>query len=142
MKVSYLHLPAGGEVPAVGPNEPFKAIVVAEQAVDQDWRAAVSRWLVSTGCLYMMAWGVECASWDDSVDWACLHARDFADLADYENLVMTTWHEQEALAEAFWFAGHCAHHPAVALNTTLIVHISSDERREELLRLYDEAQRD
>jgi hypothetical protein len=54
---------------------------------------------------------------------------------------MTTWHENEPLSEAFWFAGHCAFHSNdVALDQTLILHIGPEEQRAGLLQAFAEAQ--
>lgn len=54
--------------------------------------------------------------------------------------VMTTWHDDEALAETFWFAGHSAHHPTVDLPTTIIVHVAEAERKQALLADFKTAQ--
>lgn len=138
MSVRYLHLPEGREPPALD-AQPFKAVVVLEHAIDQDWRDHVSDWLVRSGCLYMMAWGPDCASWDSSVDEANLALFGFGDVPDDAH-VMTTWHEKESLAEAFWYAGFCAFHPTRTLEHTLIVHIGPEDRSGELLAGYAEAQ--
>lgn len=61
MTFRYLHLPAGSSPPMLS-GEPYKAVVVVEQDVENDWRNAVSDWLVESGCLYMMAWGRDCSA--------------------------------------------------------------------------------
>lgn len=138
MSVSYLHLPEGNELPVLD-GRPFRAVVVLDHAVEEDWRDRVSDWLVRSGCLYMMAWGPDCASWDLSVDEASLARFDFGDVPDNAH-VMTTWHEKETLAETFWYAGFCAFHPTRTLGHTLIVHIGPEDRNGELLAAYAEAQ--
>ncbi|UUZ47406.1 hypothetical protein LP420_29540 [Massilia sp. B-10] len=52
------------------------------------------------------------------------------------SLVLTTWHDDDALEEVFQFAKNCAFHPAATLESTIILHISQEERSEELLRAY------
>jgi hypothetical protein len=42
----------------------------------------------------MMAWGRECSSWDDSVDWANIDKFGDSPIPDDE-CVVTTWHEDE-----------------------------------------------
>lgn len=135
--VSYLHLLPGQSPPdlMVGP---FRAMVVVDEAVTDEWRDLISEWLVSSGCLYMLAWGLDCSLWDDSVDHANLAAFHYGDVPD-DRFVMTTWHANESLSEAFWFAAHGATHPDVELTRTLIVHISQAERRAQLLAAYQEA---
>ncbi|RZJ17631.1 MAG: hypothetical protein EON91_08500 [Brevundimonas sp.] len=137
MSLDYLHLIPGQSPPTVEAR-PHRAMLVLENKVDPAWHGLISNWLVASGCFYMMAWGEECSLWDDSVDWAALDACDFGDVPDDE-FIMTTWH-QETLAEAFWFAGHAAHHPTVPLPDLRIIHIAEQPRRDELLAAYAEAQ--
>jgi hypothetical protein len=87
----------------------------------------------------MMAWGLDCGSWDDSVDWANLSRFDYGDIPE-EAFVMTTWHDDEPLSETFWFAGHCAEHPTSDLGHTVVLHVSPMERRADLLRAFWSAQ--
>lgn len=134
----YLHLPAGQTPPLLEGGRPFKAVLVVEQTCTADWQSLVSEWLVRSGCLYMMAWGVDCSSWDESVDYACLEAFGYGDIPE-EAFVMTTWHAHEPLEGAFWFASHFAHHSATHLDRTIIVHISIEERRAELLNAFQNA---
>ncbi len=50
----YIHLPPGTLPPNIKPN-PCRAIVLIEQDVSQIWQDVISRWIVETGCLFMMA---------------------------------------------------------------------------------------
>lgn len=84
----------------------------------------------------MMAWGKDCGSWDDSVDWANLETFDFRDIPDNE-FVMTTWHENESLQEVFRFAKEMAHHPAVKLDNVLILHVGAEEKRAKFETLFN-----
>lgn len=139
MNVSYVHLPPGSELPSIGESGPFRAVLVLEQAVADDWQGRVSEWLVESGCLYMMAWGVGCSSWDDSVDWAN-HTVVGLDEIPEDRFVMTTWHDDESLAETFWFAGFSAYHPTVSLEQIAIVDIGPQHREDEMLQAYEAAQ--
>jgi hypothetical protein len=53
---------------------------------------------------------------------------------------MTTWHSNEPISEAFWFAEHCATHPDVELSETIIFHIAAQARREDMLQIYRDSQ--
>lgn len=139
MRVTYLHLLPGSEPPSIDALRPFKAVLVLDQAVPAEWQSRVSEWLVSSGCLYMMAWGVGCSSWDDSVDWANLSAASFDEIHD-DKFVMTTWHEHESLSETLWFAAHTAFHPRVPLDDLIIIDIGPDERKTQVLAAYSAAQ--
>jgi len=99
----YVRMQDGNTLPDVSDLRPFKAIVVVEDHPSREWQTRASKWLVDSGCLYMMAWGEDCRSWDDSADWANLEAFDFDDIPDDE-FVMTTWHDDETLEEVFQFA--------------------------------------
>ena len=63
----YVQVQDGSPLPDVSELKPYKAIVVVEDRPSQVWRDQASRWLVDSGCLYMMAWGEDCSSWDDNV---------------------------------------------------------------------------
>jgi len=134
----YIRVPHGGELPAVEGQQPFQAVVIAETPCSPGWQALVSQWLVRSGCLYMMAWGPECSSWDDSVDVANLEEFGYGEIPD-DRFVMTTWHESEPVQEVFWFSKHSAHHPAMPLRSTVLLHISEQDKEREFLSLYAEA---
>lgn len=127
----YVQVQDGEPLPDVGDLKPFKAIVVVENRPSYAWQGRASSWLVDSGCLYMMAWGDDCESWDDSVDLANLEAFDFDDIPDEES-VMTTWHESESLEDVFRFAKTLAHHPEVALDNVLILHVGADDNHANL----------
>ena len=92
--------------------------------------------MVESGCLYMMAWGQECSTWDDSVDWANIDKHDKGEIPEDE-FVVTTWHDDEPLEDVFWFSKSVAEHPSVDLARTIILHISTASRKDELLSLYE-----
>jgi hypothetical protein len=133
----YIHVAPESVLPDVV-FQPSKIIVVLDAAVSPAWQGLVSDWIVHTGCLYMMAWGVDCSSWDDSVDCANLEQFDYGEIPD-DRFVMTTWHEGEPLDDVFWYAKVCAAHPVVDLAQTVILHISASSRRQELLGRYTAA---
>ncbi|MGO1070141.1 DUF7684 family protein [Lysobacter sp. CA199] len=135
---TYIHLTPESTLPALNIGQPFRAVVIAEQAVSPDWQSQVGDWLVASGCLYMMAWGQDCSSWDDAVDWASLRAFDFGDVPDDRD-VFTTWHTDEPLSEVFWFAKNSAAHPTVALEHDVLVHIAANASEQVLLNDYDKA---
>jgi len=139
MNVSYVYLPPGSDLPSIGAAGPFRAVLVLEQAVADDWQGHVSEWLVKSGCLYMMAWGVGCSSWDDSVDCANHSVVGLDDIPE-DRFVMTTWHADNSLAETFWFAGFTASHPTVPLEHIAIIDIGLTNREDEMLQAYEAAQ--
>jgi hypothetical protein len=136
--VKYLRLSPGDTLPTISDVPFFKAVVVIESDVPEIWQWELSRWLVSSGCRYMLAWGKECQSWAESVDEANQEAFNYEDIPE-DALVITTSHEDEDLDEVFWFAKHRALHPAHDLQHTVIVHVSDVDRRNELEDMVENA---
>lgn len=136
--VEYVRVLPGVPPPANSNSQPFRAVVIVEAAVSSEWQALVSDWLVKTGCLYMMAWGTKCSTWDDSVDIANLEQFDFGEIPD-DSFVMTTWHADEPLNEVFWFSKNNAFHPTVDLKRTVLLHIAEVDREAELIKSYADA---
>lgn len=135
----YVHLRPGDPPPSLDDAAPFKAVVVVDADVTPEWQGQVSDWLVRSGCRYMMAWGRKCTEWDDSVDEANLARFDFGEIPE-DDFVMTTWHDDEPVEEAFWFSQFCAMHPSLELEKTYIVHISAESREAPMLETFRQAQ--
>ena len=125
--LEYVRLTNDSELPSIDSLRPYKAVVVVEIEVTAQRRDAISRWLVNTGCLYMMACGLNCSTWDDSVDLANLGQFNFGEIPE-DSFVMTTWHEHDSLGDVFWFAKNSAFHPTIELTNTIIVHLSETDK--------------
>jgi hypothetical protein len=134
----YIRLQSGDALPPIGDLQPFKAIVIIDDEVSEIWQWEACRWLALSGCRYMMAWGRECASWAESTEEAHLEAYDYADVAP-ENSVVATSHEDEELSEVFWFAKHRASHPAHELKNTVVLHVSTEDKRTGLQEMLEQA---
>lgn len=134
----YVRISEKAALPAVDGYRPFRAVVVLDAAYSDTWQDEVSRWLVDSGCLYMMAWGPECSSWDDSVDYAQI--QKYPDGAPEPDYVMTTWHDKETLESVFWFSRFCAFDPYDLIKHSLIVHVGETDREAEFLALYAQAE--
>ena len=54
---------------------------------------------------------------------------------------MTTWHEDEPLKEVFWFSKHSAsaYHPEIEISSTLVLHISNQDKKTEITIEYENA---
>lgn len=137
MPVTYIHLAPDSTALNGLAEGPSRVVLIAEAQVTPTWQHQVSQWLVERGCVYMMAWGQDCSTWDDSVDMANLEQFDFEPIPE-ERFVMTTWHEKETLQEVFWFSENCARHPVVEATRTVLLHISAEPREVELLGAYEE----
>lgn len=134
----YLHLPPDGPLPDIGHLSPFRAVVIIEAQVGAEWQEKVSGWLVQSGCLYMMAWGHDCTTWDDSVDIANLEAFDYGDIPGDRD-VLTTWHSDQTLGEVFDFCKRHARHPVVELPRVVLLHIALQGDEARVLDVYMEA---
>ncbi len=129
------------EAPQPLPTGPLRVIIVSEIEVNDEWRNSTAQWLVDGGCLYVVAWGTECEKWHDAVDWAVLETFDYGDIPD-DKFVMTTWHADEPLTEALWFAGNCACHPVVELERTVFLHVANEANEEEMIATFATSQND
>jgi len=136
-EVVYLCLNPESELPKLSLGS-FRALVMIESEVSALWQNTVSNWLVRSGCLQMMAWGLGCSSWDDSVDWANISQFAHGDTPD-ESFVLTSWHEDQSLQEVMHFCKHFADHPFAELRSTLLLHIVYEPREEGICSLYSNA---
>ncbi len=134
----YLHLQPE-HVPPELASHPFRAVIVADEAVSETWLNRIAKWIVECGCLYVFAWGIDCEKWHDSVDCAVLEVFNYGDVPD-ERFVMTTWHNKEPLSDALWFAGQCAFHPDIELTETIIFHIAGEPQATQMLQTYHGSQ--
>jgi len=137
-KMKYIQIQQGSELPEIASMAPFRVVVVIEEVVSAEWQSIVSEWLVKSGCLYMMAWGNKCSSWDDSVDYANLSEFKYQEIPA-NKLVITTWHENEPLKEVFWFSKNNANHSEVKIKNTLVLHISNSNNERKLSNEYKSA---
>ena len=81
----------------------YKCLLLIERVVEDSFRHQLSRSLVDSGCLYTMAWGLDCSLWDDSVDYANIEKFGDGGIPD-DQFVMTTWHTDDTLEEVVRFA--------------------------------------
>ncbi|MBW8637668.1 hypothetical protein K1W69_10765 [Hoeflea sp. WL0058] len=136
----YFNLRGGDQPPDLGFDKPFKCLVLIREDVTDTWRVAMSRWLVASGCLYMMAWGRDCILWDDSVD--CANIEKFpGDIPD-DKFVITSWHNDETLEDVVDFATFSANHSRVPLETLVVLDIGPDSRKDEIAALIEKCRRE
>jgi len=137
MTVKYVQLSPGSAPPPLE-SHAFLAIFVIAEKVDDEWREKICRWVVDEGCLFMMAWGVDCVLWHDAVDQA--NIEDFPDSdIPWDRFVMTTWHPRETLQKAFRFAHVAASHPEVDFLRPILIDICSEDRSMYLRALFRRA---
>ena len=138
MEPRYLHLRPEGPPPDLKAGS-YRAVIIADQVVSDQWLHRTAEWIVAIGSLYVVAWGVDCQKWHDNVDWATLEMFEFGDVPN-DRFVMTTWHSDEPISEAFWFAEQCAFHPDVELLETIILHVAAEAQCSAMLQAYRDSQ--
>ncbi len=131
----YVQLEPGSNPPDISMPDPARVVVIVEAEVTPEWQSVVSEWLVRSNCLYMLAWGIKCSEWDDSVDMANIEQFGFGEIPKNQ-FVITTWHQDQTLPEVFSFAKHWARHPTTDLKRTVLLHISATNKEHELLGTY------
>ncbi len=113
-------------MPAILVQPPMRVVlVVAAPSLSSEWQVEVCEWLLRAGCLYLMVWGENCRTWDESMDEANFAMFDGNEIPEGQD-AMTTWHDKETLAEVFWFAKNSANHHSAKLENTLLLHISEN----------------
>jgi hypothetical protein len=133
--MKYLQLTPSGKLPDISGLRPYMAVIIIEAIATPTQQAHISQWLVESGCLYMMAWGDNCASWDKSVQLANREAFTTPEIPDTA-LVITTSHEGELLKDVFWFAKYTATHPCFRLDNALLLHLAATENEQKIGALY------
>ena len=123
-KVVYLWLSPEAQLPDLPFEDPFRVIVVNELPRSAR-QSAICDWLAASGCRYMMAWGSDASSWDDSMDWTALERTGYVVDAASSDFIMTTWHDHEPLSEVFEFALDHAKHPSLELDDLLVLHLAN-----------------
>lgn len=84
--------------------------------------------MITFGTAYMCAWGKDCSRVDDSFD----IVQVMHDIETEENhpLIMTTWHTDESIDEALWFAFNVAYPDdefADSCGSTLVVSVGGEK---------------
>jgi hypothetical protein len=135
----YFHLPPDSPLPVLRCLK-TRVVVVIDAAVSREWQWQTSKWIIAIGCQYMMAWGIDCTSWDDSVDYAHLEKYDFHyERIPPDDFVVTTWHDDVPLAEVFRYAKGELAHPHFELNRIVILDITRSNRCDEITEQYFKA---
>jgi len=137
-RMRYLHLSASAPLPEIDALRPFKAVLILEQPLEEARREAICDWLVAAGCLYLMAWGVDCERWDAVIQKASRTPFAPREIPD-EYVLISTTHAGENLTDALWFARHTAMHPCSELDQLLLLHIADRAREGELTEAYERA---
>jgi hypothetical protein len=133
----YFQIQEGIELPSIKEFSPSKVVLIIETEVSDEWKNFVSQWIVSSESYYVMAWGRDCSSWDDSVD--------IANIAQYEcdipndKFVTTTWHDDETLNEVFWFAKNCAFNEYHDFKEIIVLHVSENNQANEFTQAFKNA---
>ena len=79
-------------------GEEFATLIyVVDIAISDEEQKTLSDQIVASGCRYAVCAGHKCSTWDDSIDMA--HVMCNLDNVTDDNLVMTTWHEDEPLED-------------------------------------------
>ncbi len=79
------------------------AIFANDPTISVDEQNTISNQIIKSTCRYAVCAGYKCSSWDDSIDFARITNDPNFSPPD-EDFVMTTWHENETVAEVLWFA--------------------------------------
>ena len=111
----------------------FAALVYIEDTdITIEEQNALSDQLVTSGCRYAVCAGHNCSSWDDSIDMADIKRNDGA--VNDDNLVMTTWHENEPLKDIVFHYLNNTSFGNFAANWLLVLVVGDNESTLENIR--------
>ena len=131
----YLHQKPDAELVDVRQSESCRVVLISECSTPQALKDSIAKELAHVNCLYFMAWGTEGEAWHDAVDMANIEQFDFQEIPA-EQFIMTTWHDNEPLVEAFWFCKHNATHSSADIRHTVLLHVSHKAREQQVLAQY------
>ena len=111
----------------------FVVLILAEdRSITADEQMSVSQQLVSQGCRYALAMGIDASSWDTSIDLAYIQNDPRLEPAE-DSFVMTTWHDDESPEEvAEWLIVNTAFDHFVPVNFLVLCLGSSEEQEDRL----------
>ena len=113
----------------------FRLILVSDTKSSYEWKKAVADVLVNSGCGFAVCWGVDCKEWHDAIDDANIDQFPEQDIPD-QAFIMTSWHDDETINEALWFAKYCARSEHFDMRETVILHHGHIDRENELIELF------
>lgn len=109
---------------------PFACLLYSNQDnVTHDEMMSVANWLVSSGCRYVVCAGLNCSEWHDTIDTADI-IRD----PSTQNLIMTTWHENETIENVVWFSLNLTNFEDMAFENYLVLLIGDSKTIEEKIQ--------
>lgn len=134
--MKYIQITDKGNLPDINYLKAFKCLIIISENVSQTRQGEISHWLVKSGCLIVCAWGINCSSWDDSVDDANIELCNYSPIPP-ESFVVSTWHENESLEEAMFFIKHIISHESHKLENIVFLHISSQDQSANFISQYE-----
>jgi hypothetical protein len=99
----------------------------------------IANWALAQGAVYLCAWGPDCERVHDIID-EVLVARN-PDATD-EDVIMTTWHDDETLEEALWFAVNSAYPAGVyegTCETLLAITVGNKDWGSQIAKILSES---
>ena len=100
--IEYLHIKRPYSFTSPFKGADFVALIYAvDENITYEEQEAISDQIVTSGCRYAVCAGYKSSSWDDSIDMADIK-RNGGEVRD-ENLVMTSWHDNESLENIVFF---------------------------------------
>ena len=133
--LEYQFLPTDQPVVVPPVFQIYKCLILIERKVGEAYQYEVSKLLVETGCRWSLSRGLDCISWDDSVDWANIDQFTGTTIPE-DNLVVTTWHERDTLEEVVEFSTQCRDHMGKLIEDTLVLDFGISDRKRLLKSLF------
>jgi hypothetical protein len=108
------------------------------QDVDVDKITEVATKVLNAGAVYVCTWGRGCKRVHDIIDQLGWGANPSEPV---DRVIMTTWHDEDTLAEAIWFVLRCTLPEAdyqTGCNSTLAISIGNSGWHDEICRAFSD----
>lgn len=102
MNIQYLQIERPYNFSSPFKGEEYAALIyIADENISNEEQESLSNQIVTSGCRYAVCTGYNSSNWDNSIDMADIK-RNGGEVLD-ENLVLTTWHDNESLEDIVFF---------------------------------------
>jgi hypothetical protein len=128
--ISIATIKKSSDTSSIEVKTPFACLLYSNQEkASSDEIESVANWLVNSGCRYTVCAGAKCEEWHDMIDTADI-IRD----PNTQNLITTTWHENEPIEDVVWHWLNLTDFEDIAFENYLALLVGDSKAIEEKIR--------
>ncbi|MBL4786889.1 MAG: hypothetical protein JKY49_15860 [Cohaesibacteraceae bacterium] len=131
--IKYVSLIDQGDLPKLGDLKSFTCIILIGESTPVAHQLEICKWLVDSGCKWIMAFGQDCEIWHDT---SCSVVADMTSDTTAGQNIMTTSHRDQTIDEVLALAKLSMQ----KFDNILMLDVGEDGNQDMLQTLFDEAQ--